>query len=125
MRDLLLFAINARHLDLGLDLDIEVHGIEQEVLTATLNLFGPTTIVGKAFGVIKTPTLEIDWSLQRTDSIGRWPVVEIDHMLSIEQALDRRDITINSMAWNLTAFLTRDSGPRLNLKRLKSQIKAF
>ncbi|MFH1831240.1 MAG: HD domain-containing protein [bacterium] len=83
------------------DFDIEVHGLTLEQLEAVLKKFGPLKLVGKKFGVLRLLTLDIDWSLPRTDSLGRKPIVTIDPSLTIEQAMRRRDLTMNAMAINL------------------------
>jgi tRNA nucleotidyltransferase (CCA-adding enzyme) len=83
------------------DLDIEVHGIELEPLREILSQFSPVDLVGKSFGVLRTFDMPIDWSLPRSDAAGRKPVVHIDTSLSIEEALKRRDLTMNAMAINL------------------------
>jgi tRNA nucleotidyltransferase (CCA-adding enzyme) len=87
------------------DTDYVVCGIEYERLVSLLETFGRTHLVGKSFGVIKfeAPDGEIvDISLPRTEvSTGeghRDFDVRYDPKLSIENDLERRDYTINSMA---------------------------
>lgn len=79
------------------DLDIEVHSLTTNVLEKILKSFGPVSLVGKSFGVLKLHGLDIDWSLPRADSSGRKPHVEIDPYMSIKEAFRRRDLTINAM----------------------------
>ncbi len=86
------------------DLDIEVHGISLESLQAILSQFGPVSLIGKAFGVLRLHTIDADWSLPRTDSSGRHPQVAIDPGMSIADAFKRRDLTINAMGIDLTTF---------------------
>lgn len=96
-----------RDLLLGLpvkDLDIEVHGLTLEQLHAILSTFGPVSLVGKAFGVLRLHGLEIDWSLPRADSSGRHPAVIIDPHMKLEDAFKRRDLTINAMGIDLNTF---------------------
>lgn len=96
-----------RDLLLGLpikDLDIEVHGIAIEQLQKILAEFGPVSLVGKAFGVLRLHGLDIDWSLPRADSSGRHPEVKIDPYMDIANAFKRRDLTINAMGIDLTTF---------------------
>jgi tRNA nucleotidyltransferase (CCA-adding enzyme) len=96
-----------RDLLLGLpikDLDIEVHGISLELLESILRAFGPTSSMGKAFGVLRLHGLEVDWALPRTDTAGRKPIVSIDPMMSIKQACARRDLTINAMGIDLKTY---------------------
>lgn len=83
------------------DIDIEVHGLQLDQLSDLLSKFGYVNFVGKSFGVLKIEHLDIDWSLPRSDSAGRKPKVEINPDLTIEEALRRRDLTINAMAINL------------------------
>jgi tRNA nucleotidyltransferase (CCA-adding enzyme) len=83
------------------DLDIEVHGIELEPLRQLLEQFTPVDLVGKSFGVLRSFDMPVDWSLPRSDAAGRKPVVHIDTSLTIEEALKRRDLTMNAMAINL------------------------
>jgi tRNA nucleotidyltransferase (CCA-adding enzyme) len=83
------------------DLDIEIHGLELAVVEKVLSDFGVVDLVGKSFGVLRVHPLDIDWSLPRTDSVGRKPEVSIDHSMGIEKALKRRDLTMNAMAINM------------------------
>ena len=83
------------------DVDIEVYGLPQEQLETILKEFGPVSLVGKAFGVLRVHGLDVDWSLPRADSPGRKPTVVIDPYMSIETAARRRDLTMNAMALDL------------------------
>lgn len=87
-----------------LDVDIEVHGLAAEQVESILGSFGTISFVGKQFGVYKLHGNDIDWSLPRTDSKGRKPLVEIDPFIGIEKALRRRDVTMNAMAIDLRNF---------------------
>lgn len=96
-----------RDLLLGLpikDLDIEVHGLTIEELQNILAEFGPISLVGKSFGVLRLHGLDIDWSLPRSDSSGRHPEVKIDPYMKLEEAFKRRDLTINAMGIDLNTF---------------------
>lgn len=96
-----------RDLLLGLqvkDLDIEVHGISITDLENILKKHGPVSLVGKSFGVLRLHSLDIDWSLPRTDASGRKPVVTIDPYMDFEMAFRRRDLTINAMGIDLITF---------------------
>lgn len=96
-----------RDLVLGIpvkDLDIEVHGLNIAQLEQILRTFGPVSLVGKAFGVLRLHGLDVDWSLPRVDSSGRKPQVHIDPFMSIKEAFRRRDLTINAMGIDLTTF---------------------
>lgn len=83
------------------DLDIEIHGLKIEDLEKILKSFGPVSLVGKSFGVFRLHNIDADWSLPRTDSQGRKPIVKIDPFMSIKNAFARRDLTINAMGIDL------------------------
>ncbi len=90
------------------DTDYVACGIEYERLVSLLEPFGRAHLVGKSFGVIKfdAPDGEtVDISLPRTEvSTGRGHrdfAVSHDPTLPIETDLERRDYTINSMAFGL------------------------
>lgn len=87
------------------DVDIEVHKISLFDLENILKSFGHVRIVGKKFGVLRIDGIDIDWSLPRKDSKGRKPNVEIDPEMTIENALYRRDLTMNAMAIDLRELL--------------------
>lgn len=86
------------------DLDIEIHGISLEKLESVMRAFGPISLVGKSFGVLRLHGLDVDWSLPRIDSAGRKPRVDIDPHMGFEEAFRRRDLTINAMGINLKTF---------------------
>src|SRR5579863_6797902 len=83
------------------DIDIEVYGLSEQQLENILKQFGPVSLVGKAFGVLRLHGLDVDWSLPRADSPGRKPTVVIDPFMSVEVAARRRDLTMNAMALDL------------------------
>lgn len=83
------------------DLDIEVHGIALNELEQILKRYGPVSLVGKVFGVLRLHGLDVDWSLPRTDLSGRKPLVTIDPYMGMTQAFARRDLTINAMGIDL------------------------
>lgn len=86
------------------DLDIEIHGLSIQQLQDILAKYGPVSLVGESFGVLRLHGLEIDWSLPRTDSSGRHPKVVIDPTMNIRDAFKRRDLTINAMGIDLKTF---------------------
>lgn len=90
------------------DVDIEVHGLTEEQLAQILQKFGNVDLVGKSFGVLRLHGIDIDWSLPRADSAGRKPIVAIDPFMPIDQALARRDVTINAMAIHATSQMLID-----------------
>jgi tRNA nucleotidyltransferase (CCA-adding enzyme) len=83
------------------DIDIEVHGITLDALSDILKRYGNVNYIGKSFGVLKLEHSMIDWSLPRRDSAGRKPEVMIDVAMKIEEALRRRDLTMNAIALDL------------------------
>jgi tRNA nucleotidyltransferase (CCA-adding enzyme) len=83
------------------DIDCEVYGISLEVLQKILEQFGPVSLVGTTFGVLRLHGLNVDWSLPRVDSNGRKPHVVLDTSMSYYDAFRRRDVTINAMGLNL------------------------
>jgi tRNA nucleotidyltransferase (CCA-adding enzyme) len=90
------------------DVDIEVHGISIDQLEQILKEFGHVRLVGKAFGVLRIDGLDVDWSIPRTDSSGRKPKVTFDPHMPLDQALLRRDLTINAMAIDMVTQKLQD-----------------
>jgi tRNA nucleotidyltransferase (CCA-adding enzyme) len=101
------------------DLDIEVYGLSPQELEKLLSRYGHVDLVGKVFGVFRIQNLDVDWSLPRIDMAGRKPEVIIDPSMSIEQALRRRDLTINAMAIDLSTYNLIDPFGGLNDMRNK------
>ncbi len=96
-----------RDLIMGLpikDLDIEVHNLSLDQLSNVMGAFGHVNYVGKSFGVLRLEGLPVDWSLPRTDQAGRKPDVTLDPAMTIEEALRRRDLTMNAMAIDLMSY---------------------
>lgn len=86
------------------DIDIEVHGLSLEQLHTLLSTFGTVSEAGKSFGVLRLAHSAVEWALPRTDSVGRKPQVILNPALSIAQALERRDLTINALAVDCATF---------------------
>ena len=98
-------AVRDLFLDLPLkDLDIEVYNCSLDELETRLKTFGPVSLVGKVFGVLRVHGLDVDWSVPRSDSPGRKPEVKLDPHLSFQKAFERRDLTINAMGIDLNIF---------------------
>jgi tRNA nucleotidyltransferase (CCA-adding enzyme) len=113
----------------GKDIDIEVHKLSLDVLQKILEKFGKVKLVGKQFGVFRVESFDIDWSIPRIDSKGRKPKVELFPDMTIKEACQRRDLTINAMAINLDFLLDKNfSGevkildPYYGLKDLKNKV---
>lgn len=86
------------------DIDIEVHGPVSPVeLEAALRKVGRVDAVGMAFGVLKFGR-DVDVSFPRRDSrTGDGHTgftIVVDHDMTVEEALSRRDFTINSIAFD-------------------------
>lgn len=84
------------------DIDIEVHGpVTVDEVEAALRKIGRVDAVGKSFGVLKFGR-DVDVSFPRRDSktgAGHTGFsVELDLDLTLEEALSRRDFTMNSIA---------------------------
>lgn len=128
---------SVRDLTLGVtpkDWDVEVYGLEPDVLQATLKKLGSCEHVGKQFGVTKLwiDGLEIDVALPRKEvksGLGhKGFTIDSDPYLEPERAVLRRDFTMNAMMFNpLTEqFLDFHGGfEDLKCKRLKHVSKAF
>jgi tRNA nucleotidyltransferase (CCA-adding enzyme) len=82
------------------DWDVEVYGIDPTRLRALLDQFGPVNVVGEAFTVYKLGP-DLDVSLPRRErKSGRGHrafIIEGDPSMTIEEATQRRDFTINAI----------------------------
>ena len=106
---------SVRDLVLGLqprDLDIEVVGLQPGQVHALLTERFSVQFVGKAFQVFKLQGLPVDLSIP-----SRIPAEDIslpglpkqaDPGMPIDEALARRDFTINAMAWDPDTMELRD-----------------
>ncbi len=87
------------------DVDIEVFGLSMERVENVLARFGSVTHVGRAFGVLRVKGIDADFSLPRKDSkvaVGHTGFdVTYDPDMSFEEAARRRDITINSVGYDI------------------------
>lgn len=114
------------------DLDVEVHGIAPTDLEDLLAGRFDLDSVGRAFGVLKLRGLPIDVSLPRTESKTghghRGFLVRSDPHLGLEEAMRRRDFTINAIALDpLTDRLADPLDGRTDLadRRLRHCSPAF
>ncbi|MFW9872259.1 MAG: CCA tRNA nucleotidyltransferase [Candidatus Thorarchaeota archaeon] len=105
------------------DVDVEVFGININELEEILSKHGKTKPVGTKFGTIKLihEGKEFDFSLPRKDSkigVGHKEFrIETIPSLSIYEAAERRDYTINAMSINIwTQELIDPFGGKLDLK---------
>lgn len=86
------------------DFDLEVHGLDLETTERLLSEFGRVERVGRSFGVLKLAGSNFDVVLPRRDrKVGpghRGFDISIDPNLGLEEALRRRDLTINAIAYD-------------------------
>jgi len=101
------------------DLDILVTNLESETLKSVLETVGKVDLVGKSFGVFKVSkdgeTLDVALPrLERsTGTHHRDFEVSYDAFLPLEKDLDRRELTVNAVAWRLpTGDGLRETGNR-------------
>lgn len=114
------------------DIDIEVHGyVEPEAIQKALAKVGKVDAVGMSFGVLKFG-YDVDISFPRRDSkTGEGHTgfaIQVDPTMSIEEAMSRRDFTINAMGYDpLTHLVVDPFDGRLDLegRRLRATSQAF
>src|SRR5688572_13338475 len=89
------------------DFDIEVFGIAYEQLTAALERWGKTDLVGRSFGVVKlkAPSGAVyDFTIPRRDSKvaagHKGFEIAFDANISSRDAAARRDFTINAVMFD-------------------------
>jgi tRNA nucleotidyltransferase (CCA-adding enzyme) len=95
------------------DVDIEVHGISQrDLVSALVNLGLEADEVGASFGVVKVKGMAVDFSLPRRDSKTgtghKGFEVSVDPEMGVAEACRRRDLTVNSMAYDPLARVLHD-----------------
>lgn len=96
------------------DFDVEVYGLDQDVLLKILSQYGRPNLVGRAFGVIHLAHkgFSLDFSFPRTESkVGeghRGFLVQTHTHLSFQEAAYRRDFTINAMGMKLPDLVLED-----------------
>lgn len=102
------------------DIDLEVHGVAD--LEALLEGLGHVNAVGRSFGVLKVARdgVDLDVSLPRRDSkVGpghRGIAVEGDPFMGLDEAIRRRDLTVNALLFDpLTGEVIDRVGGRQDL----------
>ncbi len=94
------------------DLDVEVLGLPLGPLHRLLESHFAVQFVGKAFGVFKLHGLPVDISIPARRLIDDQSEPHIsrpsDFELDIDEALARRDFTMNAMAWDPDTLELRD-----------------
>lgn len=87
------------------DVDIEVFGLTLDTLEQVLSEFGNIVRAGRAFGVLRLKGIDVDFSLPRTDSkVAEGHTgfdVTHDPEMSFEDAARRRDVTVNSIGYDI------------------------
>lgn len=114
VRDLLLGIENK-------DVDIEVHGIEPDVLFGVLKRVGEPLSYGRSFGVFSLKGEDIDIAMPRreraTGTGHRDFEIQVDPFIGTYKAARRRDFTINSMMEDvLTGEIIDHFGGRRDLE---------
>lgn len=99
-------ALRGNQAGAGHDIDIEVHGVDKlSALAPYLQAVGNVSEVGASFGVLKVTAGSEEYDVavprreSRTGSGHRGFEVVVDPTLSIDDALARRDFTMNAIAW--------------------------
>lgn len=90
------------------DLDAEIHGLSANDICSLFSHIGTVSEQGASFGVFRVHGLDVDWSLPRRDSAGRKPTVTVDPTLDIRTALERRDVTMNALAYDVHEDVVHD-----------------
>lgn len=75
----------------SVDIDIEIHGISQEIFKKILADEGTAITIGESFGIYNIKGYDIDFSFPRGDSGTEDPYI------GTFEAAKRRDLTINSL----------------------------
>ncbi|MCC6271557.1 MAG: CCA tRNA nucleotidyltransferase, partial [Microbacteriaceae bacterium] len=87
------------------DYDLEIYGLTLDQLETLLARYGHVIAVGRSFGVLRVKGIDADFSLPRRESkTGRGHrgfLVECDPTLTFEAAARRRDVTINSIGYDV------------------------
>jgi len=86
------------------DLDLEVYGLDPAALVALVRTSFRIDLVGRSFGVLKLRDLPVDVSLPRRESkrgLGHKGFeIHCDPAMSVSEAAQRRDFTLNALAWD-------------------------
>ena len=94
------------------DLDLEISGLQPGQLHALLEEHFTVQFVGKAFGVFKLQGLPVDISIPSrmlTDQASVSGLLrQSEPDMDIDEALARRDFTMNAMAWDPDTLEFRD-----------------
>jgi len=84
------------------DVDVEVFGMSVNQVAEVCSRFGTTDMVGQRFGVVSVHGCEAQFSVPRRDNrmgVGHQAFsMEFDPDMTIREAAERRDFTMNSMS---------------------------
>ena len=97
------------------DIDIEIHGINPEILEEILDSLGSRICIGESFGVYSLKGSSIDIAMPRkeapTGTGHRDFQITVDPFIGTEKAAMRRDFTVNALMENvLTGGITDHFG---------------
>lgn len=82
------------------DVDIEVFGIDRATLEQILfNVCERVDYVGAQYGIYKADGIDVGFP-RRDKGHGKGAEVEVDSMMSVEEASKRRDLTFNALYFN-------------------------
>ena len=86
------------------DIDIEVHGIAPAVLEEILDRIGKRISIGESFGIYSLCGYSVDIAMPRKEkSLGRGHRdfdISVDPAIGTLKAAERRDFTVNAMAFS-------------------------
>jgi tRNA nucleotidyltransferase (CCA-adding enzyme) len=107
------------------DLDLEVYGLPADQLRRLLEAFDHVDLVGESFQVYKSG--DIDVSLPRRESKAgrghRGFEIAGDPAMTLEEAVRRRDFTVNAIAWDpLTGEYLDPCGGRADIERRRLRV---
>lgn len=87
------------------DIDIEVHGLDENVLLEILNEIGRVNYFGKSFGIYSLEGENIEIALPRSEKVlgkgHRDFIIKVDKNLGYKEASMRRDFTINALMMDI------------------------
>lgn len=104
------------------DIDIEVHGLDEEALRELLSSVGEILEMGRSFGIFSLKGTNIDIAMPRSErATGRGHrdfSVCVDGFIGTKKAAERRDFTVNAIMEDvLTGEIIDHFGGREDLQR--------
>ena len=103
------------------DIDIEVHGISHDELTAILDSLGQRITIGESFGIFNLKGYSLDIAMPRKEEARgqghRDFAIFVDPFIGTEAAARRRDFTVNALMQDvLTGRIVDHFGGQEDLK---------